>query len=400
MPFILWLGKLLAKVGLAPIGLISNLFSFTMGIVMSDLVSPAMRFMKHRNESIHKSQILSPAETISLFFKGSITKNKLYENLSYHGYSSEKVNQLLTVNEILLNVNDISSLLHRKEISEQEAIARIKRLGYDDKEVKELLKLSLYIPTPPDMIRFAVRDVLSPDVVSKYGLLQDYPAELNGLLTLAGMDTKYGKYYWGAHWELPSLTQAFDMYHRGIITSEDIDLLLKTADVLPYWRPKMKQLSETPFTRVDLGRMFQLGVLTFPELVRGYQDLGYSKEKATKMAEFISKKEVNESRELTKSELVRSYDSGIITEGQLNEFLVGLGYDKENVNLIVTLANTKKATRFTNTYITALKKQFLKGMIDRQEGLIRLNKLNLHSQAVEQLLDAWELEVEAKTGKK
>jgi len=383
--------KWLGKVGLAPMGLISNLFSFAFGALMSDIITPSMRFIKHKNEALYKSEILSPSESINLYFKNKISKNTLYNNLSYHGYSTDKVDQLIEANRAMQNIGEISALMLRKEITKSEAIKRITEQGYTKEKAEELLKLAYYIPTVPDFIRFAVRDVFTPEAVTKYGLFQDYPTKLNEFLEVAGLDPEYAKYYWGSHWELPPIGQAFDMYHRGIINKADIELLLKSQDVMPFWRDKIIKLAETPFTRVDLGRMYKAGVLNFQELVKGYQDIGYNTEKATKMAEFITSEYFQSSKDLSKTEILACYEDELISKAEATEALKNLGYTEEETNLVIASYEQRKIRSYTNKFISALKREFEAYRLSENEARVLLTGLNLSEECIDITLQTWQL---------
>jgi len=308
------------------------------------------------------------------------------------GYDDFAIDLMVKNHKRLLDVGSIQDLYNRGVISKQEAKRRLAQLGYDEKQQEELLILAGHIPSVADFIRFAVRDVFTPDVVEKFRLFDEYPPQLDELGRKAGLDPQYAKYYWAAHWVIPSLEQAFKMYHRGIITREDIELLMKYQDVLPYWRDKLIKLSETPYTRVDVRRMFQLGVLNFEEMVRAYQDLGYPRDKAEKLARFTELDAMEEERTLSKVETLKLYIEGVITAEQARQFLRDLGYTDEQINYLLALEEMRKNSRRIERIKNIVKKKYLKGLMSRNDVVVALSRYGLSSREIDEALELWDLE--------
>ncbi|GAH63806.1 unnamed protein product, partial [marine sediment metagenome] len=127
----------------------------------------------------------------------------------------------------------------------------------------------------------------------------------------------------------PSTTQGFEMLHRDIIKEADLKVLLKTLDVMPYWRERLIQMSYNPFTRVDVRRMHAIGVLDDTEVFDAYRAVGFHPDKAEKMLAFTKAYNADESSGLTRAIVIKSYKSGMITEGQLKDFLLGFGYSED-----------------------------------------------------------------------
>ncbi len=297
----------------------------------------------------------------------------------------------------LLAVFDLQTLLNRGEINEAYFTEELSKFGYNAEKIDKLKKLAGAIPSVSDFIRFAVREVFSPGTAAKYGQFEDYPAQLDEMAKKSGLDPSYAKYYWAAHWELPSFTQGSEMYHRGIISYEDLELLLKSLDVMPYWRDKMIKLSQSPFTRVDVRRMYKSGVLSFDEVVKAYMDLGYDKDKAKKLADFTASSGASTTKDLTKAEYLSAYGDALISKGELTQALAALGYDSTEISLLVELQETKKTRKYLNQYISALKREFLNGRLDAARARSELAKLSLGGDDIEELLAAWTLELEPKT---
>jgi len=260
--------------------------------------------------------------------------------------------------------------------------------GFNDGMITKLEQAMLYYPSPSDLVRFAVREVYTPSIVSQYGLMEDLPQQFLTEAQKSGLSEEAARAFWAAHWELPSITQAFEMLHRGVITQNELMTLLRTQDVMPYWRDKLIAISYNPYTRVDARRMYELGVLSEQELKRAYMDLGYDNQHADKLtlwtklyvklpdllkrykngwintAELrtelsnigLSTAQIEEivqtvvknkqteriakERDLTKSEIVKGYKKGVLSFDEAANLLVNMGYDDWEAEYIL-LINTE-----------------------------------------------------------
>ena len=342
--------------------------------------------------------LLSIYDIQELYRRGEISEAEAKNRLSKLGYSSEEQEKILNISKSLLDVRNIQELYNRGEITVTEAKKRFAELGYGPKEQEELIKLAGYIPSVSDFIRFGIREVFTPEIAQKYGLFEDYPEELTKYAKMSGLDPKFAKMYWAAHWELPSYTQGVEMYHRGIISYDELKTLLRSLDVMPYWRDKLIKLAETPYTRVDVRRMYQLGVLSFDEMIKAYMDLGYTREKAEKLAEFTSKDATEEERNLTKTEVTSLYHYGTITRDEAKNFLKEIGYPSEQIELILSLEDYKIGKERLDKIKSTVKKRYIRGFIDRNDVMVLLSKQGIPSREVENLILEWDIEKEEKAG--
>ena len=294
----------------------------------------------------------------------------------------------------LLAISELQVLLNRGDITEAQFNDELADMGYNEQRRQRLKTLAGQIPSVSDFIRMSVREVFTPATAELYGQYEDYPSDLDKFAKMAGLDVKYAKYYWAAHWELPSYTQGIDMYHRGIIDFNGLKTLLKSLDVMPYWRERLIKLAETPYTRVDVRRMYQAGVLDADEVARAYMDLGYSEDKAKKMTQFVISGVKGKDKSLTKAELIQAYEEGLTSKEELYKTLGTIGYSDDEIELMLSLSDMKKARKYTTQYINALKGEYLNARIDEGKARIELNKLGLKADALDEILSSWKLEVQ------
>ncbi|GAI69295.1 unnamed protein product, partial [marine sediment metagenome] len=83
-----------------------------------------------------------------------------------------------------------------------------------------------------------------------------------------------------------SILQGFEMLHRDVITPEQLNSLFMATDIMPWWREKLQAISYSPLTRVDVRRVFKMGIIDREQVYRTYLDLGYNEEKAEWLTSF------------------------------------------------------------------------------------------------------------------
>lgn len=127
--------------------------------------------------------------------------------------------------------------------------------GVSDERIRQLKELFAAIPNVNDIIRFAVKEVYTPEIAKQYGQYENFPEAGMTDATAAGLSRNLFEKQWAAHWILPGAQQAFDMLHRDIITKSEEEQLLKALDFMPYWRDKLTKLSWDMPNRIEIRMM-------------------------------------------------------------------------------------------------------------------------------------------------
>jgi hypothetical protein len=277
-------------------------------------------------------------------YKGSMSDNDYFNNAYLSGISADKARAALEANRGLPTPGQIQDAFLRGQIDLETHDNLLRAYGLTDEHIQLIKSLYLIIPGPSDLIRMAVREAFSPEIAEAFGQYQDYPKEFTEWAVKIGLSEDWAKRYWAAHWDLPSPTMGFEMLHRGIIDENELRLLLRALDVMPYWRERLIKLSYNPLTRVDIRRMYKMGVIDEAQVYRAYLDLGYDNEKATWLTEFTKRystpedsSELTEFRTMARSTYSQAYRKQIISNDEYREFLRGLGYADTDVDLLVSL---------------------------------------------------------------
>lgn len=327
----------------------------------------------------------------------------------------------------------ILHLVNRKIIPPDEGRKMLHALGFGKESDREAILLSRFIlPSVSDLIRFSVREVWQPDVVSRFKYDEEFPPEFQFWMERQGLgwtppegdrppnqteDVSWPEAYWRAHWQVLSPQQAMVAVHRlrpkepgseesrieGVpsFTQDDFDRIMKVADFSPKMREWLRGLVFRPLTRVDVRRMGRIGVLEGEELTSAYQDLGYSRQDAERMTEFTDRqnfltanrsaitrsstqlREALELGTLTEDEFAWRYYELIHASDPFIRMAGGIGLtivkdwaaDDPSTQLALQEVRTKVRNDTTKVQVKALIKAFVKGRINEEQLRTRLRQV-------------------------
>lgn len=311
--------------------------------------APALEYIQQQAYARMPISPLTIEQTIGAFFKGLLSIDEVRNEALKRGIAPSKVDALIEAARPLPSPGAIQEAFLRGFISESEHDRLLRQHGYTDSDIALFKSLYFIIPTPSDLIRMAVREVFSPAVAEKFGQFEDFPEVFAQWARKIGISEEWAKNYWAAHWDLPSATQGFEMLHRRIINEDELKMLLRALDVMPFWREKLIQLSYNPYTRVDLRRMYSLGILSEEDVYNAYLDLGYDPEKARNLTEFTirhyapeEETTLDEYRRAALSLYQKAYKLDIITLDDLRNYILNLGYHPDDAELILSITVAEK----------------------------------------------------------
>lgn len=295
---------------------------------------------------------------------------------------------------------DLITLMLRGDISPDVVTKELVKRGYTDADSKAVIKLARMIPGPADLIRMGVREAWRDDVAAKYGYDSDFPSQFADWMKKQGDQDGWAQKYWRAHWDLPGLTTVLEILHRvpgfGL---NDLEEYLRIADVPATWRKWIGQIAYTPYTRVDTRRMYSLGVLSEADVYRNYRDIGYDDEHARNMTEFTIKYEAGADRELTKTDILGAYNTGMLSKEEAIEWLSMIAYPRETAEFLVAREESEAAKKLIAQKVGYIKTLYTGSQITEGEARSRLAALGITQGEIATYLTEWTVTRDAKVKK-
>jgi len=359
------------------------------GAVMGNALGPILAPLTYALNTAMRPAILGVTEIITAYRRGNLSAAAMQTELARHGFPDGSIQLLLKVTEMWAGATDVVTAYFRGELDQSAFESRMRKMGVPDSDVNilvanfrryldpatllnalfrgertagelwkdlrgqgyatedinTLITVAHPIPGPGDLVRMGVRDAFRPEIVQQWHYNEDFPPQLAEYMAKHGFDPQWAQYYWYAHWALPSTQQGYEMMHRDIISQEEMRTLLRVSDIPSFWREKLMEMSYKPYTRVDVRRMYGLGVLDESGVKRSYLDLGYSDEKAEAMTQFTILYEAPDEddilaqyKNLTKGMVLQAFKKGMIDQQETVTRLMELGYQQWDVDFIIELA--------------------------------------------------------------
>lgn len=322
---------------------------------------------------------------IALYLRHEIEYPELLSICHQQGVNDEFVTRLIRLKQLRFPSDLVFPLYLRDKDKYAKFIDDLRQLGIDEERIQALLELTYKIPGVQDVIRYAVKEAYSPEIYKAFGQDAEFPTEALPDAERAGVREDHLLKEWIAHWELPGVTQGYDMFHRGLITLDQLKLLMKARDIMPFWRDKLIGLSWDLPNRIELRMMARYGLVDKPFLMRVLEKVGVDPEYRESIADlnlavglitdlrlryangyitadtikgelaasglaspvqeriyqYIVKVEkparVAAEKDLTKAEIIKGVKLGVISWEEGIEQLVAMGYDQEEAMYILAI---------------------------------------------------------------
>lgn len=403
--------KALTAPGLLPLAAVGGvLAAVAIPMIISNLVSGAVQpFMeKLRQRVMAKAQptLIPPADLLRGEFRGIVDAERVLLHGHRQGFTTEDIDVIRELVKVRPGTLDLIDYWRRELIDEAALDTELRLLGWTSDWVKVLKEAAFPPPGVQDLITMAVREVFTPEIAERFGQFEDLPQEFVDNARRVGLSELWAGRFWAAHWRLPSVQQGFEALHRTTETSLDpdkdtitlpsgktietvigtstLDLLLKSSDVMPFWRPLIREIAFRPFTRVDVRRMHKVGVLSEDDVMRSYLDLGYDSTKARQLTAFTLALNAPQEdavavreRDLTKSDIIGLLNDGLLDADGTRSALVEMGFDNDESDLLVQRELTQEAARERRADIALVLDQAKSREITFDMAMEEFGKLNL-----------------------
>jgi len=273
--------------------------------------------------------------------------------------------------------------------------SELSKIGIHPDYHKVYKELAFQIPPVADIITMAVREAFTPSIAAKFGQYEDLPDEFVEWAGKKGLTKDWASRYWAAHWSLPSPQQGFEMLHRGIINENELYMLMRALDIMPFWRDKLMRMSYRRLTRVDVRRMYREGVLNESEVLEAYLQHGYAPENAKRMTEFTIKQSLSQMSKFTTADVISAFTKQMISRGEASSLLNRLGVRSADRDYILSTAVYKRIWALTEQKIKGIRNLYRQAVYNENQTRDSLSRLDLPADRIAALMTQWYYEIEA-----
>ena len=390
------------------------------------------------------SQLRFTAEQLhTLFRRNKIDENEFYSELAQMGWDSQdRISQIelgwqipnamlliqggliegIEDNQLLLDIqiadihpdfakryldavltkpstSDVIAYQLRKEPDLSSLSPELRKIGIHPDYFDLYKELAQIIPPVGDIITMAVREAFTPDIAERFGQYEDLPDAFVEWAAKKGLSKEWASRYWAAHWSLPSPQQGFDMLHRGVINQDELNMLLRALDIMPFWRDKLTQIAYNVLTRVDIRRMYQTGVLNEGDVETAYKESGYNERDAKRLTDFTIRITQQTLSKFNSGDVIAAYADRKIDRGEASQLLENLGIRSSDIPNILESAEYKKKWDFADTQTKAIRNLYKRKVYDVSQAQSELSKIDIPSEQIKALLNQWFYEIKAEEPK-
>lgn len=312
--------------------------------VLWDLAGLRSKRIAQEYNLSNPTELMPVPDLIDAWRRDLLSRTSMLDGIRRQGYSTADAGVLAAMRRAVAPPDRLIEWWLLGTLPDGELESELRAAGVDAGDIERYR--SAATPPPPigDLISFAVREVFNPVLREQLDLDSEYPDRLTELGRKRGLSEEWARDYWAAHWELPGIGQGMEMFHRRELDAEGLDGLLRARDVAPVWRDKLTAIAYHPLSRVDLRRMYAMGEMTEAELTDGYLDLGYSPVNAGRLSRFavIERRKQRAEFEgeytgLTPSQLREAVHDGLLDRPEVRRELEARGYSPRAADIFLAL---------------------------------------------------------------
>lgn len=374
-----------------------------------------------------RRQLVTPEVAARALIRGEWTQQRFEEELVAAGLDTERARINWLTSQQLLDEANIRNAFLRNIFNEHQHDAALGRLGYETSAQSLMRELYFYIPPVADLIHMGIRNVFNSEIVNRFHLDGDYPADFEKAAREQGVSSEWAHKYWQAHWIMPGREAFFEMFQRttdtkldpnadtitlsdgtevhNIIGESTLALALRDIDTPPFYRDLLRQVAYHPLNRIDIRRMASIGLLNHAQVERAYLDLGYDQHNARRLADFVdslSKKSAKDQAtkivDNLKSHTVQLYIQGKLSLDAVNSTLADMGFTEAETTALTTEAELIRASQLSAIVEAGIGKLYMAGIIDDVSATQQMQAAGIPVDAMSLLFRKWDLAIQYRGG--
>lgn len=345
---------------------------------------------------------------------------------------------------------DLFEIANRQLWQDPQVLSYMSNLGWYDETTKPLMENLRYdIPGPSDLVRFSVRHIWEPDLLSQLGYNEEFPgAIIDYWHACKGLDYKlfsgpfaaqiaaiyqdpqapaklvqyyaangvaeptWAQCYWWAHWVLPSPGQGYHMMFRldperdpkwdapeaagQNFTYDDLALLLRANDFPPKFRPLLAAIAR-PIPGIRFLRDFvKQGVYDANAVYEWARRWGYSPKDREDITNDIMKNVAAAGAKKKNAKgagvAAAAYELGILSGDDFQTALAGYGLTADEVQVAVAVADQEALVRQGRQLLATLRSQYLSGRLTADQVQGAMVQYGFLQGKINEYLTEWSVE--------
>ena len=314
----------------------------TSPIVQAVILSPLQRLINltFRETDFTRSQWMD------LFDLGKIDANRLGGELGRLGYNSEKIGWLIDLAERQPSRGDLVGMWNKGIISETLVADGFRRIGYDQVWIDRFMQYYKKEETSEEKGAYlgTLRKALKEQLISE-GDFREALKALKRSDTAIDLEIEVLRLSWEVAEKTAAKSDIRSAYMENVIGRPEAERWLANADfashtialLLQTW-DKERAPTYRKINKSELLKAWATGVLSQPEVYQGLLDVGYDERGATVLMETYRRGHMQtqppDLYELRPQDIMWAWHAEVIEEGEVIDRLLDIGFLEEDADLL------------------------------------------------------------------
>lgn len=323
--------------------------------------------------------LLPPADLAMARQQGFIDVARQHDESLKQGVSTDRADILFEMSGLPPGVETGLEMLRRSIIGQDE-FAQIVREGHTKtKYTNVILELQRRILSAEQAAAALVKEHISHAEAVAI-------AEQNGI-SAADFETMY---LTAGRPAAPG--EMLTLINRGFATQADFERAIAQSDIRPEYAALLIHLRDHYPSLFQLRQIVQSGGIDDATAIEWLHFQGYNGDVATKLLAAWKQGKSATAKDLQMSTIETMYEARYIDSGEATALLKKLGYDDNEITMILELGDARRVKRFLDNAVGKIRTLYNTYRISQQRAITDLDALGISSKARDDLVQFWTLE--------
>lgn len=190
----------------------------------------------------------------------------------------------------------------------------------------------------------------------------------------------------------PGVQFAADAYNRGVIDLDTWKSMFLESRIKNKWIPVMEAMLPALIPVDTVRLLYRLKVYPRELAFATIKKHGYSDVDANAYLDGEDHRRHEATRDLSTAQTMSLYEEDLLTREQVVGMLSTLGWDAQEIDWQIGLANIRKAKKFIDAIVSRVGKAFIAGNMDEEVAAAIMDDAGLSPVARDRYLALWDLE--------
>lgn len=327
---------------------------------------------------------LSPQEAAAMVVQGVVSDAEGKAIAAISSVTPDDFERLVRVNGLPPGVQTGLELWRRGKLTETD-FETLVRQGHTKTEYIEALKaLKEDVLSPATVAEMVVQSIIPEAEGARIAAISGVTAEDFGRMVLV-------------RGRPPGPAQALDWLRRKIITQQEFATVIAESNVKTKYTGSYLEALERLPTLVQIRSMFKSGNITKARAEDLLAKHGFGPDIIAAYLASVTQAKGATQHELTVSQELALYESGLRTRAQASAALEAIGYDAADAGELLDLADARRINSARTAALRVVHADFVRGLYTEAEVAQALDGLKVDPRVRDDLLAAWDVERKAIT---